>query len=44
MTRDVSRKGWRYKLETDANHRFRQRPEIRNPVERFRRSSPRSER
>lgn len=40
LTRDVSRKGWRYKLQTDANHRFRRRPEVRNPVEAFRRNSP----
>lgn len=39
MTND-SRKGWRYKRETDANHRWRRQPGIRNPVERFRRSAP----
>ena len=39
MTND-SRKGWMYKARTDANHRWRRRPEIRNPVERFRRNAP----
>lgn len=36
MTRD-SRKGWRYKLRTDANQRLRRSPEVRRAVEAFRR-------
>lgn len=39
MTND-HRKGWLYKLKTDANQRKRRLPWIRNPVERFRRQNP----
>lgn len=38
MTND-SRKGWRYKLETDKNARRRREPEVRRRVEHFKRNS-----